>query len=175
MSSRNRFSAAIIVAALLMLPVPARAQDDAAAVAEAPVAAEAVAAEAEANEPAPEKSLGGMVVSGGTLNIVFFGILGVFSLWAVTVILERVVNLRRENLLPGSFESQLKQLVQRPQSTSADFQRLCESTNAPAARIFQAGVTRAGRPLPEVEKAMEDAAAREMATLREKSTAKCGR
>jgi biopolymer transport protein ExbB len=163
MNSRKRFVAVILVAAVLLPTITAAAQDMAAA--DAP----AVAENAEVNEPPPEQSLGGMVVSGGTLNIVFFGILGVFSLWAVTVILERVVNLRRENLLPSSFESGLKQIVQRPQSGSAEFQRLCETNDAPAARIFQAGVTRAGRPLPEVEKAMEDAAAREMATLRAKS------
>lgn len=115
------------------------------------------------------KSVGGMIVSGGRLNILFFGILGVFSLWAATVVFERIVNLRREKLLPQSFETQLSLIVQDPQQDADQFRSLCESTRAPVSRIFQAGVARAGRPLPEVEKAMEDAAAREMAALRGKS------
>ena len=41
-----------------------------------------------------------------------------------------------------------------------------ESNPSPVARILKAGVLRAGRPLPEVEKSMEDAAAREMAGMR---------
>ncbi len=118
---------------------------------------------------ASEKSIGGMIVSGGVLNVVFFGILGVFSLWAATVVLERMFNLRRDKLLPDSFANQLAAIVQITQTTPVKFQQLCESSPSPASRIFHAGVLRAGRSVPEVEKAMEDAAAREMATLRARS------
>jgi biopolymer transport protein ExbB len=115
------------------------------------------------------KSLGGMIISGGILNVVFFGILGIFSLWAATVVLERVFNLRRDKLLPDAFAKQLAQIVETPQANVSRFRTLCEENSAPASRILQAGVARAGRPVPEVEKAMEDAAAREMALLRAKS------
>ena len=54
----------------------------------------------------------------------------------------------------------------RREDTVENFRGLCETFPSPAASILRAGVLRAGRPLPEVEKAMEDAAAREMSALR---------
>ena len=164
-----------IVAVALCLPLRAAGAQDA-----VPQTAENAAGEDNANAPMPQngpsatssgdsKSVGGMIVSGGTLNIIFFGVLGVFSLWAATVILERIFNLRRENLLPKSFVRELLQLVENASPNARDFQALCDGHDAPASRIFRAGVARAGRPLPEVEKSMEDAAAREMAAIRAKS------
>ncbi len=144
-------------------------------VAPGPAYSQAVDNPAGAVEPAsaPEseskpQSLGGMVVSGGTMNLLFFAILGVFSLRAAAVVLERFFNLREEKVLPVSFCKQLAQLIATPQSTIQPYQALCEIYNAPVSRVFKAGVMRVGRPLPEVEKAMEDAAAREMAAIRAK-------
>jgi biopolymer transport protein ExbB len=114
------------------------------------------------------QSIGGMIVSGGTMNIIFFGILGLFSLWAVTVVLERVVNLRRDKLLPQSFVSDVQRATEHHASPS-ELQRICSQQDHAASRILQSGLLRSGRPLPEVEKAMEDSAAREMAAMRGKS------
>lgn len=143
-------TAALLAAMALVAPlVPAHAQ--------------AVAEQAEL------QSIGGMIVSGGTMNIIFFGILGMFSIWSAAVVLERMVNLRREKILPRAFIHQLSQISQS-RSMSADGLRLvCDSGQSPACRILRAGVIRAGRPLNEVEKAMEDAAAREMSMLRGKN------
>lgn len=129
------------------------------------------AAEADTDEQAEgfaraDQSIGGMILSGGALNVVFFGVLGVFSIWAATVVFERAFHLRREKLLPATFTSGLQQIIRSGQATPESFQLLCDHTQAPVGRIFHAGVLRAGRSLPEVEKAMEDAASREMANLR---------
>lgn len=113
-----------------------------------------------------DRSIGGMILSGGALNVVFFGVLGVFSIWAATVVFERMTNLRREKLLPSAFVDGLKQIIGSGQATPESFQLLCDHTKASAARIFHAGVLRSGRSVSEVEKAMEDAASREMANLR---------
>jgi biopolymer transport protein ExbB len=175
----NRASFCLLILAAITAPLVLAQDADqpAAAVAanvlseaptEAPVAEDPVA-DTETAKPVTTQSIGGMVVSGGILNVVFFGILGVFSLWAATVVLERIVNLKRDRLLPETFAKQLAPLLDPPQSNASRFKTLCESHNAPASRIFFAGVLRAGRPLPEVEKAMEDAAAREMALIRAKS------
>ena len=43
---------------------------------------------------------------------------------------------------------------------------LCEGSESPIASILRAGVLRAGRPLPEVEKAIEDAVLRESVAQR---------
>jgi biopolymer transport protein ExbB len=43
---------------------------------------------------------------------------------------------------------------------------LCQRNKAPISDILKAGLLRIGRPMPEVEKSMEDAALREMASQR---------
>lgn len=118
--------------------------------------------------PSDLKSIGGMIVSGGTLNVLFFGILGLFSLWAATVVLERMVNLRRERILPRKMETHLSALSKSSWESLEYLRAACEGESVPARRILQAGLIRAGRPMSEVEKAMEDAMAREVALLRGK-------
>lgn len=144
------------------------AQVDNAVVVDAETPAVVNGAEPVVDVPASQ-SIGGMIVSGGILNVVFFGILGIFSLWAATVVLERMFNLRADKMLPGSFVKQLDQTLQSEPPDAIAMQNLCDENDVPAGRILKAGLLRTGRPVPEVEKAMEDAAAREMATLRAKS------
>ena len=175
MLPRYRLIGYVLLAAVLVWPSNGVGQDGAADVpaADAP-AAQQLPAQQPADTPVqkkqtPPESIGGMIVSGGVLNIVFFGVLGIFSLWAATVVIERCFHLRKQEMLPASFESQLAQITQTPQRTTGQFQRLCDLQDVSASRILQAGLIRSGRPVPEVEKAMEDAAAREMAMLRAKS------
>src|SRR5690606_17423647 len=49
---------------------------------------------------------------------------------------------------------------------SGPLRDLSRKSSAPIARILRAGLVRVGRPTAEVEKAMEDTAAREVAALR---------
>lgn len=167
---RKHLCALLWLAVLSSAPLLAQ-QGDADAGAE--MGAEVNAAADQQVEPETQQrqtdSLGGMVLSGGTLNVLFFSVLGLFSLWAATVIFERMVHLRRDRLLPQALESQLAELFDSPHAGPSKLQRLCEVNDVAASRILKAGLVRAGRPVPEVEKAMEDAAAREMALLRAKS------
>ena len=107
-----------------------------------------------------------LIVAGGPLNIAFIGVLGLFSLVALAVILERLVNLRARKLIPPDFLHGLRDLVRREEDSPRPFRELCDRHPSAIANILKAGLLRAGRPLPEVEKAMEDAAARELAVLR---------
>jgi biopolymer transport protein ExbB len=105
-------------------------------------------------------------VAGGPLNIGFLAVLGLFSLVALSVILERLVNLTRRKLIPSGFVRDLQGLIRREEDSPQPFRELCERYPSVIATVLKAGLLRAGRPLPEVEKAMEDAAAREMGVLR---------
>ena len=140
-------------------------------------AAEAQADEAEALETQadearvtaakkPPDDLLGLIVAGGPVNIGFMVFLGLFSLVAAAVALERFVNLRRGKMLPRAFVRDLQELVRREETRPEKYRELAKSTSAPIANILNGGLQRAGRPLPEIEKSMEDTAAREMATLR---------
>jgi len=93
-------------------------------------------------------------------------VLIVFSVVALTIALERMTKLTQAKMIPPRFVGGLGELVRRGDASADDFTKLCGQAPSPAASILHAGVIRAGRSLPEVEKSMEDALAREMATLR---------
>jgi biopolymer transport protein ExbB len=131
----------------------------------AAAAGKGAAADQDAATEVPETLLD-LIVAGGPLNIGFLSVLGLFSLVALAVILERLVNLRERKLIPPEFVRGLGELVRRQESSPRPFRELCERHPCAVASILQAGLLRAGRPVPEVEKAMEDAAARELAGLR---------
>ncbi len=136
---------------------------------EPPAAAEPAAAEPQA-EPAAEnvsaESLGRMILDSGTMGILFYLALAVCSIVAVTVTLERAVNLRRAKIIPPDFLAQLQQLLRGGRASEAELSRLADSSKTPIAGILKAGLLRIGRPLPEVEKGMEDAASREISAIR---------
>jgi biopolymer transport protein ExbB len=113
-----------------------------------------------------DESLGRIVLFGSSFGLIFYLALGVFSIAALAVTLERIVNLRRIKVMPPEFLTRLQQTIRPGQDTPENFRALCHSSCSPISNILRAGVLRAGRPLPEVEKAMEDAAAREMAAMR---------
>lgn len=143
-------------------------------------AAEGAAADADAADGVPAEtsteagsemrtsaeSLGRMIISGGSVSIVFYIILLLFSVWAFSISMERLVNLRREKMLPSAFAARLNEMLRSGSDDAASLRELSRSSPAPVARILHAGVLKAGRTLPEVEKAMEDAVAREIAALR---------
>ncbi len=129
----------------------------------------------EAAEPVPvtervvvtaEESFGKIIFGSGPVALMFYIVLGIFSLVALTVILERLVNLQRAKVMPVEFVQRLHDLVNRKEDNLDNLRNLADSSTSPIAKILRAGIFRAGRPLPEVEKAMEDAAAKEIAAMR---------
>ncbi len=107
-----------------------------------------------------------LIVAGGPLNIAFLSVLGVFSLVALSVILERLVHLRQRKLIPPEFVRELHELVLREEDDPQPFRDLAGRHPSLIANVLKAGLLRAGRPVSEVEKGMEDAAARELGALR---------
>ena len=163
-SWNNRFVIASICL-LLAVFVPVSPGDEVADSKDTPPAAVA-GPDAASESPPAEDSMLSLVMDSGAIGLLFMGALGLFSLVAVAVTIERFVNTRRDKIVPEKFVSELKQIVSSNTSTPADLKAVCDRHKTPASTILLAGVQRAGRPLTEVEKAMEDAAAREMAALR---------
>jgi biopolymer transport protein ExbB len=161
----------------------ATAEQDAAAEKQSDPELEAVTVEPTADETdvSPDKtvvpadpadsngdSLLAMIYDSGATGVAFMGVLGLFSLVAATVAIERFVNMRRGQMIPRDFVDGLQQLTREPGTAPELFAELCKTTTAPIAAILQAGLLRLGRPLVEVEKAMEDAAVREMSETQAK-------
>lgn len=98
----------------------------------------------------------------------FYALLGIFSIFAATVTLERLVNLRRSRILPAAFEKGLTDILSQSSPSQSELADLSRQWPSPISRILSAALDRAGRPLSEVEKAMEDAALREISEMRSK-------
>jgi len=113
-----------------------------------------------------DNSIMQMVLNSGATGLTFMVVLVLFSLAAVTVGLERAVNTRQERIAPAEFLGNLRSLTGNSETGTDELEVLCSQSTTPVARILQAGLLRTGRPVPEVEKSMEDAAAREMAEIR---------
>jgi len=123
--------------------------------------------EDDSEEKEKEESLGAIIfIKSGWVGMVFYIVLAIFSIAALAIAMERVLNLTRRKVIPYRFSARLTELTGGNDDTIENFRSLCDSTPSPVARILLAGVRRTGRPLPEVEKAMEDATAREMAVIR---------
>lgn len=104
------------------------------------------------------ESVWDFVIKGGPTMIV----IGLCSLVALTVIVERSIVLRRRFVLPAGFLSALR-------NAAGDRTRalqLCEADDSPIARILGVIWRRRGQPIDALEKAVSDAGTREMVRLR---------
>ncbi len=86
------------------------------------------------------------------------------SIVALAYTIERLINLRRGKIVPKSFQKLVRDRLESGDVSGA--QRECEASKAPIARILLAGIKRRGRPLLEIEKAVEDAGQREIGRMR---------
>ena len=93
--------------------------------------------------------------------------IGLCSLIALTVIIERRISLRRKNVIPPAFMPGLtKVLNDKPGDTEAAM-GYCRRSNSAIANVLAAGIRKIDRCSPEiVEKAIEEAGEREVLKLR---------
>lgn len=107
-----------------------------------------------------------MIQDSGWSGLLFMSVLGVFSFLAVTFVIERLVNLTRGKIIPSLFTQQLEQLLSKKEDDPDEYKKLIGQNPSPIANVLNAAMLRIGRPVPEVEKAMEDSLSREVAALR---------
>lgn len=87
----------------------------------------------------------------------------IMSLVSVAVIIERAVFLYRARIDAGSFMGQIRKVLLKRDIKQAV--RICENYKGPIAAIMKAGLLKYGKPPEDIEKTIENAALREMATL----------
>jgi len=104
-------------------------------------------------------SLQTMLMNGGPLMIP----LALCSIVALAYIIERTIRLRTGRLGGRRFGKDLLAAVTSGGATEGA--KFCSEKNSPQARILEAGLKRNGSPSMEVEKAVEDAGAREVRRL----------
>jgi len=123
------------------------------------------AAAAPTGEKQPEH-WGEVIFGGGIVNQIFMGSLGLLSLVMVAFVIERAFALRRSCIIPNGFAIELQELAARRETDASAYRGLCARWTGPMVEILNAAMVRAGRPVTEAEKAMEDAAAREMGAVK---------
>jgi len=96
------------------------------------------------------------VLKGGPVMI----LIGVCSLMALGVIVERLIILRRRNVMPPAFLDSIKSVAG---DRALD---LCKANGSPIANVLAAAIKRRGERLEAIEKAVEEAGRREIVGLR---------
>jgi biopolymer transport protein ExbB len=88
----------------------------------------------------------------------------VCSLVALAVIVERLIVLRRRNVMPPAFLESIK-AVADDRTRALD---LCNANSSPSAHVLAAAIKRRGEPLEAIEKAVAEAGRREIIGLRQR-------
>lgn len=132
-------------------------------------AAEAPAAEGEVpegeegdGEEDGEATVLDLLIDGGPLMIP----IGFCSFLVVAFTIERALSLRRKQILPPDFVLNMRAMVATRPLERGKILDYCQAHPSPIARIFEAAVKRLHRPIPEIEKTIEDAGAKEVRGLR---------
>ncbi|MCH7526784.1 MAG: MotA/TolQ/ExbB proton channel family protein [Planctomycetes bacterium] len=122
-----------------------------------------VAADSAAATSAVEvQSVWDFVVKGGPMMIP----IGICSLVALTVIVERLLSLRRSRVIPPDFLSGVKEVLDDQSDDRAKAVEYCESNGSPIAGIFAVGIKRLGEPIELLEKHVQEAGERVVLKLR---------
>jgi len=103
-----------------------------------------------------------LLAKGGPVMI----FIGLCSVVAVAAAVERFIGLRRKRIIPPDFMDGLTRAFGPDGTNIEGALAYCEQAPSPIANIIRAGILKLGRRLEIVEKAVEDAAAREIDRMR---------
>ncbi|MCR9199855.1 MAG: MotA/TolQ/ExbB proton channel family protein [Planctomycetaceae bacterium] len=111
--------------------------------------------------PVQMPSLWDLAVQGGWFMIP----IGIASVVTMVFTMERLVGLRKARILPRDLINVLRSMITESSVTPQKLYEASGLRHSPLARVVKAAVLKAGRPLTEVEKSVEDAVEREIATM----------
>ncbi|WCL81649.1 MotA/TolQ/ExbB proton channel family protein [Saprospira sp. CCB-QB6] len=112
---------------------------------------------ADTGEVVPEEvsfSLIEVIFSGGPIGVVIAVILLLLAVMAVYILIERYLTIKRAGDLDENFMAQIRGFVQTGDVESA--LALCRQTNTPVARLVAKGLQRIGKPLEDINAAVEN-------------------
>lgn len=117
-------------------------------------------------EPAPEEeadTLFSLLVKGGVVMIP----IGICSVIALALTIERFISLSRSRTIPAQFLSGLKKIFSGRTKQIEPAVGYCDQNPCPISRVFKAGIRRMPHGRETMEKAIEDAGAREFYKMRQ--------
>jgi len=100
--------------------------------------------------PSPEFSLWELILKGGPIMIP----IGILSLAGLYIFFERYFTIRRSSKMDANFTNQIRDFMHTGNIDAA--RALCKNTNTPVARMLEKGLMRLGKPIKEIEGAIEN-------------------
>ncbi|WP_439153155.1 MotA/TolQ/ExbB proton channel family protein [Winogradskyella sp.] len=104
-----------------------------------------------------------LITSGGTSGIVIILILFLLLIVATYIYFERIFAIKAASKVDSNFMNQIKDHVSNGKIDSA--QMLCAQQNSPVSRLIEKGITRIGKPLEDINTAIENAGRLEIYSL----------
>jgi len=108
-------------------------------------------------------SLFSVIFSGGIIGQTIMTIIFIMLFFTIYLYIERLFTIRNFTKSDDSFMSQIKLLLSQGKIENA--RMLCQSTNTPAARMIGKGISRIGKPIDDINMAMENAGKQEIYKL----------
>jgi biopolymer transport protein ExbB len=106
------------------------------------------------NEPAETQSLIDIILTSSTSGLVVIIVLTLLSIVAVYIIVERYLTLTRAGQVDHNFMNSIRASVESGNLQAA--KALCQSVDAPMARMVEKGLDRIGKPLDDINKSIEN-------------------
>lgn len=104
-----------------------------------------------------------LIVNGGTGSIVIISILFILLFVALYIYFERVFAIKAASKIDKNFMNQIRDHVMNGKLEAAKL--LCAQTDSPVARLTEKGVSRIGKPLDDINTAIENAGTLEVYKL----------
>ena len=104
-----------------------------------------------------------LITSGGTAGVVIILILFLLLIVATYIYFERIFAIKAASQVDSNFMNQIKDHVSNGKIDSA--QMLCAQQNTPVSRLIAKGITRVGKPLEDINTAIENAGRLEIYNL----------
>lgn len=109
------------------------------------------------DEESVEKSLSiiELISSGGVAGQVIIAVLFILLVGAIYIYFERIFAIKAASQIDSNFMNQIKDHVSHGKIDSA--QMLCAQVNSPVSRLIGKGISRIGKPLADINTAIENA------------------
>lgn len=104
-----------------------------------------------------------LIGSGGTPGMIIITILFLLMIAAIYIYFERLFAIKEASKIDSNFMNQIKDHVSHGKIDSA--QLLCAQVNSPVSRLINKGITRIGKPLEDINTAIETAGRLEVYSL----------
>jgi biopolymer transport protein ExbB len=104
-----------------------------------------------------------LIFNGGTGSVVIISVLFIMLFVALYIYFERIFAIKAASKIDGNFMNQIRDHVTNGKLDAAKM--LCAQTDSPVARLTEKGISRIGKPLDDINTAIENAGTLEVYKL----------